>query len=169
MKIVLSFLIYSFLALSVISQTEKTENPAEVAVESISLARDDGKGNPGEITDKFTTADTPIYCLIKLNATEPATIKMILVAVKAVGLPPETKSISVSYTTKGNENGVNFNASPDKDWQAGDYRFDVFVNGKFSKSVAFEITKPATEARNENPSAQKNFAPSKKSNKPKKN
>lgn len=169
MKLFFILFLCAFSVSSIVGQIETTENPSEVAVEAISLARDDGKGNPGEITDKFTTTDVPIYCLIKLNSTATATVKMILVAVKAVGLPPETKSISVSYTTKGNENGVNFNASPDKGWQAGDYRFDVFVNGKFSQSVAFEIIKSPTDAKQEKPIAQKNFVPSKKPNKPRKN
>ncbi len=169
MKSVLILFLCSFLALSVQAQSAPTEKPLEVAVAEIALARDDGKGNPGELTDKFSTDDAPIHCLIRLNSTEKATVKMILVAVKAAGLLPETKSISVSYTTRGNEDGVNFHASPAKGWQPGDYRVDVFVNGKLSKSLAFEIAKSTTDAKLEKQIAPKNFAPPKRSVKSRKN
>ncbi len=169
MKIVLIISLCLFFSFDAFAQTEPENKNAEISIEEISLARDDGSGKPGEITEKFLTTDTPIHCIIQLSSTKSATVKMILVAVKANGLKPETKSISVSYKTNGNENGVTFNASPRGVWAAGDYRADVYINDKFAKSQTFKIEKSPTEAQNEKPPAPKTFAPRKKNNKPRKN
>ncbi len=63
---------------------------------------------------------------------------MNLVAVKTNGLKLETKIIVVSYTTKENQNRVNFAASPDSVWAAGIYRVDIFIDGKLVKSQTFQ-------------------------------
>lgn len=151
------------------AQTQETSDGAAVIVEELVLARDDGDGKAGEITEKFTTTDTPIHCYVQLSSTTAVTVKMILVAVKAVGLKPETKSVSVSYTTNGKQNQVNFDASPEGVWAAGSYRVDIFIDGKPAKSRTFEIEKSAKEIAEDKSAAQKNFAPRKTPKKPRKN
>ena len=141
MKFVLAISLCLFFSLNAFTQTEQNKNAAEFVVEEISLARDNGSGKPGEATDKFIITDRPIHCLIQLNLDKPATVKMNLVAVKANGLKPETKSITVSYTTKENQNLVNFTASPDVVWAAGTYRVDFLIDGKLARSQTFEIEK----------------------------
>ena len=140
-----------------------------VGVEEVALARDDGGGKPGAATDVFSTTDNPIHCVIQLDSTKATTVKMILTAVKVVGLKPETKSVSVSYTTDGNQNQVSFTASPNGVWSAGSYRADIYLDGVPAKSLPFEIVKPANDIAIEKSSAPKNFVPRKNPKKPRKN
>ncbi len=161
MKFVLAISLCLFFSLNAFTQTEQNKNAAEFVVEGISLARDDGSGKPGEVTDKFIITDRPIHCLIQLNLDKPATVKMNLVAVKANGLKPETKSITVSYTTKENQNLVNFTASPDVVWAAGTYRVDIFIDGKPARSQIFEIEKSSKQIDKEKQTPLKSLVPRK--------
>jgi len=168
MKVVLAISLCLFFSLNAFSQSEQNGNRSEFIVEEISMARDDGNGNPGETTDKFITTDRPIYCIIQLDLDKPAIVKMNLVAVKANGLKPETKIIVVSYTTKENQNRVNFTASPDGVWAAGKYRVDIFVNGKLAGSQTFTIENSPKEIKQEKPTAPKSFVPRKNTKKTRK-
>ena len=169
MKFVLVISLCFFFSLNNLAQSDLDDKTSEVAVEEISLARDNSDGKAGETTDRFLTTDAPIHCLIQLSSTKSAIVKMILVAVKADGLKPETKSVSVSYTTNGKQNQVYFNASPDGVWAAGSYRADIYINGKFAKSRAFEIEKSPNETIKPPRPAPKSFAPRKVVKKPRKN
>lgn len=164
MKLVLVISLCLFLGSSVTGQTASAVQTA-VGIESISLARDDGAGKAGEMTEKFLTTDTPIHFLIRLDSTAPVTVRMNLVAVKAAGLKPETRSINVSYTTDGTQNQVNFDASPDGVWAAGSYRADIFTNGVFAESLAFEIEQSPNAARTKPTPTTENFAPRKRTRK----
>jgi len=161
MKIVLAVFLCLFFSFNAFAQTESNGNVAESAVEEISLARDDGSGKAGEETDKFITTDRPIHCMIQLNSGKPATIKMNLIAVKAIGLKPETKVVTVSYITKENQNLVNFTGSPDVAWAAGTYRVDIFINGKLAGSQTFEIEKSPKQTDKEKSTVPKSFVPRK--------
>ena len=169
MKLVLAVFLCLFLVLNAFSQAEENTKNSTVGVEEISLARGDGSGSAGETTDKFITTDVPIFCFIQLDSEKSATIKMILIAVKAVGLKPESKVVTVSYTTKEKQNQVNFTASPDEVWAAGDYRADIYVDGKLAKSRAFAIEKPSAKIEKQKPIAPKSLAPRKSPKKPRKN
>lgn len=146
MKIVLLLLCFLVFGFSVFGQTAAIQ---EVAVEAISLARDDGSGKAGEETDVFSTRDIPIHCLIQLNSTKSAIVKMNLVAVKVAGVKAETKVVTVSYKTSGNQNRVRFTGKPDGIWTAGMYRIDIFIDGKASGSREFEIQKSPQEIEKE--------------------
>jgi hypothetical protein len=135
--ILLCGLIFSFSAFGQAGQPTGDE----VAVDTISLARDNGSGKAGEETDIFFTRDIPIYCIVRLNSLKPATVKMNLVAVKVAGVKPETKVITVSYKTSGNQNRVNFTGKPEGIWTPGMYRIDVFIDGKPAGNRDFEIQK----------------------------
>lgn len=146
MKIVLILLCFLFCGFSVFGQTEEIQ---EVGVETISLARDDGNGKAGEETDVFGTKDIPIHCLIQLNSTKSTIVKMNLVAVKVAGVKAETKVVTVSYKTNGNQSRVRFTGKPDGIWTAGMYRIDIFIDGKAGGSRDFEIQKSAQEIEKE--------------------
>lgn len=170
MKFIFILSVCLFISLSVFAQkNEEINKISEVGIEEISLARDDGNGKAGETTDKFMTTDIPIHCVIQLDSVKAATVKLILVAVKANGLKPETKSVSVSYTTNGKQNQVNFNASPDGIWAAGTYRADIFIDGKLAGNRTFEIEKSAEETVAEKKIMPKSFAPRKSVKKIRKN
>ncbi len=161
MKLVLAVFLYLFTGLNAFSQSEENTKNFAVGVEEIVLARGDGSGKAGETTDKFAATDSPIFCFIELDSDKSATVKMILVAVKAVGLKPESKIVTVSYTTQANQNQVNFTASPNGVWAAGDYRADIYIDGKLAKSRAFIIEKSRKEIDKQTTPAPKSLAPRK--------
>lgn len=157
MKIVLSVFLCLFFSLNAFGQAEnaekvgklaQTENVSEIGVKEISLARGDKSGKIGETATVFVTTDVPIYCFVQLSSIDSAVIKMHLVAAQANGLKPETKVVSVSYTTNGKQNMVTFNASPEKLWAAGKYRVDILIDGKPAKSLEFVIQKTLEEIEN---------------------
>lgn len=154
MKIVFILLCCLFFASGTFAQIQEIQ---EVAVEEISLARDDGNGKAGEEAEIFGTKDIPIHCLVQLNSTKSVTVKMNLVAVKVAGVKAETKVVTVSYKTNGNQNRVKFSGKPDGLWTAGMYRIDIFIDGKASGSKDFEIQKSAQEIEREK--QEKQFPP----------
>ena len=135
-------------------QEEQGSSAEKVSVQTITLARDDGKGKPGEETDVFGTRDIPIYCLVQLDSVKPATVKMNLVVVNVPGLKSETKLFTVSYTTNGNQSRVRFTGKPEGIWTAGKYRIDIFIDNQTAGSREFEIQKSAQEIQKEKDSPQ---------------
>lgn len=167
MKIVLLVFLCLFFSFDISAQTESKTEDAENPVQEISLARDDGSGKPGETAENFNVTDRRIYCIIQLDSEKSVAVKMIFVAAKAERLKPETKIVTVSYTTKENDNGVTFNATPRGVWAAGEYRVDIYIDNKLAKSKKFEIGKATNEASKDKLPAPKSFAPPKKSKKSK--
>ncbi len=151
MKIILILSCVLLFGLNIFAQAVQPQQEIieEAAVEKILLARDNGSGKAGEETDVFDTKDIPIYCVIRLTSLKPATVKMNLVAVKVAGVKAETKVITVSYKTNGNQNRVTFTGKPDGIWTAGTYRVDIFIDGKTSGSREFEIQKSTLDTEKE--------------------
>jgi hypothetical protein len=146
-KLVSIIFLCLFFALSALGQTpEQTPqtNNETVGVEEIYLAKDNGEGKAGDAATTFLTTDIPIFCVVQLNSTKPATVKMNFIAAKVAGVKAETKVVSVSFKTNGKQNRVNFTGKPDGDWIAGSYRVDIFIDGKLAGSRELEIQKSAT-------------------------
>lgn len=144
MKIVHLVLLCLFFGCNAFAQTEE---PTETGIEQISLWRVGDDGKASEEVEKFLTTDTPLLFRIQLNSLKSATVKMVLVAVNVPGLKPETKSVTISYTTNGKQNIVNFKAMPENIWLAGKYRADVFINGKPAGNKEFQIEKPPDQVK----------------------
>lgn len=128
------------------------------AIEDVYLAKDDGRGKPGEPVSEFNTTDIPIHCVVVLDTQTAVTVKMNFVAVEVAGVKPETRVVSASYTTKGREDRVNFLGQPDGKWTPGKYRVDLFLDGKAAKSVGFLIKEAAVKsggAKSSRPIAQR--------------
>ena len=117
---------------------------ASPAVEEVYLARDDGSGKAGDQAEEFRTTDVPIHCVVLLDNVGKVTIKMNFVAVKVAGVKSETKVVSASYTTTERQNRVNFTGTPDGVWTPGRYRVDLFIDGKASRSLEFDIKASTT-------------------------
>ena len=113
------------------------------AVEEVYLARDNGKGKAGDQVSEFSTSDIPIYCVVLLETGSKVTVKMNFVAVSVSGVKPDTKVVTASYTTQEGQNRVNFSGRPEDKWTPGTYRVDIFIDGKISKNVEFEIKNSA--------------------------
>jgi hypothetical protein len=125
----------------------QTPNPAAetVNVQELYLAKDDGTGNAGEAVSVFVTTDIPIYCVVQLDSSKPATVKMNLVAAKVPGVKADTKVVTTTYTTKDGQNRVNFSGKPAGKWVAGTYRVDIFIDGKPAKALDFQIKDPSVK------------------------
>lgn len=150
MKILFLSIICFLLCPTIFGQTEANKvNTDDVQVAELYLARDNGSGKAGEITDSFFTNDIPIYCVVQLDSMKPVTVKMNFVAVKVQGVKPETKVITVSYKTNGKQSQVNFTGTPDKVWTAGFYRIDIFIDDKPDKNLEFEIKKTTQQVGKE--------------------
>jgi len=125
--------------------------PSKIAVkpgiEEIYLAKDDGEGKAGEVAAHFLTTDVPIHCVVLFDSAEPVTVKMNLVAVSVLRVPAESKVVSTSYTTKQDQNRVNFSGQPDGSWIAGKYRADIFINNTFAGKLNFEIRRPSSTVK----------------------
>lgn len=165
MKVVL-FLLTTLLTSNIFAQTESVQTVKPFAgVEKIYLAKD-AEGKAGEETEVFSTTDIPIHCIIYLDSVKPTVVKMNFIAVNVPGVKAETKVISVSYKTDGTQNQVNFTGKPEGFWIAGNYRIDIFIDGKAAGNKEFQIRKAPGEARNPAPLAVKNFIPPKPKQKP---
>jgi hypothetical protein len=135
------FLFITLFTFNVFGQTERkqiTGNNSGTA--KIYLAKDKG-GEAGEEAEVFSTTDVPIYCVVYLDSLAPALVKMNFIAVKVPGVKAETKVISVNFQTDGSQDRVNFTGKPDGFWVAGEYRIDVFIDGKEAGNKTFEIRK----------------------------
>lgn len=119
------------------------QGPADVQVEQVYLAKDDGSGFAGEAATVFLPTDIPLYCVVILSSIEPVQVKMNFVASAVPGVKAETRVVSAAYRTKDGQNRVNFTGRPDRVWTAGKYRVDIFVNDKFAAKSEFEVREAA--------------------------
>ena len=147
MKFIFILSVCLLTCLHIFAQTEADNLP--IGVEEITLARDDGRGKPGEAATGFITTDVPIHCLVQLSSTKAVTVKMNFVAVSVLGVKPGKTVVSVSYKTDGKQDGVTFNGSPDGVWTAGKYRIDILLDGAAAKSLEFDIQKSPKDVAKE--------------------
>jgi hypothetical protein len=150
LKIIFLLFLCGFFSLSAAGQPAPRETVQEVSIEEIFLARDDGTGKAGETVTSFNTTDIPIHCAVQLDSVKAVTVKMNFVAVKVAGVRPETRVVTISYKTNGKQDRVNFAGSPADFWTAGDYRIDIFIDGKIGGSKSFEIKKASPKVKAEN-------------------
>jgi hypothetical protein len=165
-KIILITMFCVLFTFNAFAQQAEEDEPQIVGVEEIYLAKDNGEGKAGDVSETFLTTDIPIYCIVQLNSTKPATVKMNLVAVSVQGVKAESKVISVNYKTSGKQNRVSFTGKPDRVWTAGSYRIDIFIDDKLAVGKPFEIKKSPSEIQ-QNQAQVKSFVPPKPKPKPK--
>ncbi|HYJ90081.1 MAG TPA: hypothetical protein VEV84_02120 [Pyrinomonadaceae bacterium] len=140
MKIALLLLLISVCSAGIYSQS----TTGSVGIQDVYLAKDDGTGKAGEAATVFRPNDVPIYCVVQLDSTDSVTVKMNLIAENVPGVKAETKVVSTSYTTKNGQNRVDFNGRPSGKWTVGRYRAEIFIDGKLSKNLAFDIKESAS-------------------------
>lgn len=119
--------------------TAAVNTTAVTSVNDLHMARDDGKGNPGEETDHFGPEDRTIHCVAELKEAKPgSSIRFSWVIVEAQGAKDEKLEES-DYSTKPGEEVVHGQVTLPKDWPPGKYKVDVFVNGKLDKTIQFTV------------------------------
>jgi hypothetical protein len=109
-------------------------------VAKFTLAKKEKNGTITEDPERFRTTDVPIICYVDLTTDKPTEVKLTIVAVKAVGLRPESKLLTVNYKTEDGENGATFTVRPEGKWAPGLYRAEVYLNGRQSDSVTYTVS-----------------------------
>ena len=122
------------------------EAPDSNSAEQVYLAKDDGNGRPGDAATAFLTTDETIHCVVILGDVRRARVRMDLVAAKVPGVKPETKVVSSAYVMTGEEDRVFFRGRPHGRWIAGDYRADIYVDGKLFGKFPFRIDQAQADA-----------------------
>ena len=151
----LSFLIYGTAAAQ-----EPVPSAPQPVIAEIFLAKADIEGKAGDAAETFLVTDVPIFCVVRLVAPGVVLVKMDLIAVKVPGVDPGEKVVTTSYTTKSNEDRVNFRGRPHGNWVAGTYRAEIFIANKKVRNIEFEI-KPST-AEAEKPPIKRTRKPGKR-------
>jgi hypothetical protein len=154
------WIITAFLCLFGSGFSQESDDPSRPIIAEIFLAKANTEGRVGEAAEHFVVTDVPIFCVVRLQSPGVAAVKMDLVATKVPGVKPDTKVVSASYTTKENEDRVNFSGKPHDVWTAGVYRIDIYVGEKKVRNIEFEIKTSPTETAK--PSNDKPPAPSRK-------
>lgn len=139
MRMALAALVCLLAALSATAQSTNGEKSATPDV-SVTLARQEKDGTISDDREKFGPGDVPLYCYVDLSSDKAVNVKMVIVAVKAVGLRPESAFITVSYKTKEGDTQVSFTAKPAKLWPTGSYRVDIYLDGSKAGSRTFTVT-----------------------------
>jgi hypothetical protein len=121
----------------------KSDSPASsgagIRVEKIDLAKDDGKGDAGDVVSSFQSTDNPLHFVAHLSEFESGTkIKMVLTAIDAGGSKNE-KVGELEKTTTAFENVLDAHWEFPKAWPVGRYKIEAFVNEKLDKSLEFDI------------------------------
>ncbi len=126
--------------------SQESDGPAkELEVVEAFLARSNGNGKAGDPAESFLITDIPIFCVVRLSAPGVATVKIDLVAADVSGVKAGSKVVSVSFTTKENEDRVNFSGRPHGKWVPGKYRVDIYIGTKKVRFLDFEIKGLPTE------------------------
>lgn len=116
------------------SETDGDNPPAK-----LTLAKKEKDGTITENPESFRVRDVPITCYVDLPDDEPVEVRLVIIAVKAVGLRAGSAVVTVRYKTSQGETGVTFTAKPKDIWAVGSYRADVYLDGDLSVSKGFEI------------------------------
>lgn len=119
--------------------TAGTPTTSTGALSDVHMARDDGKGDPGDETDTFNSKDRTIHCVTTLKDAKSGTqMKFSWYVVEAEGGQNE-KLRDIDYTTRALENVVHGHLTAPRDWPAGKYKVDIYVNGNLEQTVAYTV------------------------------
>jgi hypothetical protein len=123
-----------------ITSTACSGGTGPVAVDTLQLAKDNGKGSNGDVVTEFHPADGPMHCVVTLNHPENGTqIHMDFIAVDAGG--EKNKVIqSVDLATGAIDNTADGHLTMPNPWPVGKYQCAVTLNGKPAKSLDFAVT-----------------------------
>lgn len=109
------------------------------ALTKVHMARDDGKGDPGEESDTFNPKDRTIHCVTTLKDAKSGTqMKFSWFVVDADGSKNE-KIRDIDYTTRALENVVHGHLIAPRDWPVGKYKVEVYVNGNLEETVPYTV------------------------------
>ena len=110
-----------------------------VAIQEIHMAKDNGRGAPGDETTSFSADDRTIHCVVKLKKAQKGTgMRFSWWIVDADGTKNQ-KIKDIDYTTRTLENVVHGHLTLPQDWPTGKYKVQVYVNGDLDRTVAYNV------------------------------
>lgn len=109
------------------------------AIEEIHMAKDDGKGAPGDQTSTFEPADRTIHCVTTLNKPVSGTAMRFAWWIVDAGGSKNEKFKEIEYTTKNRESIVHGHLTLPRDWPIGRYKVQVYVNGDLDRTAFFNV------------------------------
>ena len=128
------------------SQSEGSASAKSTGIiKQVHMAKDNGKGGPGEEADTFGPTDHTIHCVVELAEPNPgAKIRYSWWIVEAAGEKNEKlqneKIEDLEYTTKPDERIIHGHLAVPDDWPPGKYKVDVYVNGNLEQSVEYNVS-----------------------------
>jgi uncharacterized OB-fold protein len=122
------------------AKQEKTESDESgVYVEWLKLYTDDGSGDEGDEVTGFKPTDNPQHFVAHLSEFEGGTkVKFVFTAINAGG-EKNYKIKELEQETNSLVNQVTCSFKLPRPFPTGDYKVDVYVNGKLSKTVKYKI------------------------------
>ena len=109
------------------------------AISDVHMAKDDGKGDPGEESDVFDGKDRTIHCVVKLGDSKSGTKMRFSWWVVEANDTKNEKIRDIDYTTRALENVVHAHLTAPRDWPPGKYRVEVYVNDNLEKTVGYTV------------------------------
>jgi hypothetical protein len=122
-----------------------TAQTRDLAIKSVKLMRDDGKGNPGEEVKSFHPSDRKQHFQVELS-----NMKMGAVEAKWIFTAVETtagKDIKIGEF-KGSglvANVISGSVKLPRDWPTGSYKADLYLNDKLIKTIEYVVSRPVSE------------------------
>ena len=121
------------------SPSTGSSSNAEVFIQQVHMARSIN-GSPGEAVLSFTPADRQIFCVIEFIIAKAGTrVRFVWKTVEIEGSRNEEIK-TVDYVTKPLEETVQGNLTLPRDWPAGTYKVDIYINGTFAKTVNYRVS-----------------------------
>ncbi|HBY95770.1 MAG: hypothetical protein M5U01_43645 [Ardenticatenaceae bacterium] len=109
-------------------------NVSTASIKNVTMARD---ANGKEPTTTFAQDDT-FHCLVQLaNAPDDTVVKAAWTAVEAEGVEPNFFIDENELTSRSGT--LHFKLTNDKLWPKGQYKVDLYLNGKLSRTVEFKV------------------------------
>lgn len=121
------------------SDTSASDSTSTGAISDLHMAKDDGKGDPGEETSVFSAKDRTVHSVAKLKEPKSGTkIKFSWWIVDAEDTKNQ-KLRDIEYTTRAFDNIVQGHLTAPRDWPPGKYKVEVYVNDNLEKTVNFTV------------------------------
>ena len=126
------------------NQTSAGDAPTGTArptgtIKDILMAKDDGKGGPGDPAETFGPKDKTIHCVVELAEPKPNTKIRYSWWVVEAGETKNERIDEFEYTTTPQDRILHSHLTVPNDWPPGSYKVDVYVNGNLEQTTSFKV------------------------------
>ncbi len=121
------------------TSSSNTPSTATGALTETHMARDDGKGDPGQETNTFDPKDRTIHCVTTLKEAKSGTQMKFSWFIVEAGDRKDEKLSDIDYTTRGLEDVVHGHLVARRDWMPGRYKVEIYVNGNLEQIVTYTV------------------------------